>query len=65
VVAVEPLVSIERGGTQPFTLPPEPDAFDAAEPGVYTVRSTGEQVTDPEFVTRWTVALADGQGDSR
>jgi hypothetical protein len=55
VTEVEPLVSIEREGSEPFTLPPEPEAYDRAAPGEYTLRGTGEIVNDPDYVTSWTV----------
>lgn len=49
VLAVNPLVAIERGpGEDPFTLPPDPDAFERAEPGVYTLEATGDIVVDPD-----------------
>jgi hypothetical protein len=55
VIAVDPLVAIEVDGSDdPFTLPPEPDAFDAAGPGSYNLRN-GEVVVDPDYLTIWTV----------
>ena len=54
VLAVDPLVSIDRGEDQAFTLPPEPDAFDRGQPGVYKLRSTGDTILDPEYVSTWT-----------
>jgi hypothetical protein len=56
VKSVDPLVYVDAGTGEPFTLPPEPDAFDEARPGEYRLRSTGEVVTDPDFVTSWTVS---------
>jgi len=64
VLAVEPLVSIDRGeGLDPFTLPPEEDAFEPAPPGEYRLRATGAVVVDPDFMTTWTVHKpAPGEG---
>jgi hypothetical protein len=56
VTSVVPLVTIERDKGEPFTLPPEPDAFNPAHPGDYRLRSSGEVVVDPDFVTTWTVS---------
>ena len=42
-----------------WVCPPALDAFERAEPGVYTVHSTGEKVVDPDFTTSWTVTRAD------
>jgi len=55
VSAVDPLVTIDRGGDHPFTLPPEPDAYHVGERGHYRLHSTGETVIDPAFTTVWTV----------
>jgi hypothetical protein len=55
VAAVSPLVSIEIAGDEPFTLPPDPEAYSPAQPGEYTLASTGEVVVDPDFTTVWTV----------
>jgi len=56
VLAVDPLVCIDQGeGMEPFTLPPVEEAFDPAPPGEYRLRSTGQVVVDPGFITSWTV----------
>ena len=56
VVAVDPLVSIERGSPEkPFTLPPETDAYDVAGPGEHRLHASSEVVIDPDFLTTWTV----------
>ena len=54
VTSVDPLVAIDRGDGRTFTLPPDPDAFERAAPGEYRLRSTGEVVIDPDFVSTWT-----------
>jgi len=59
VLSVDPLVSIDCGDEEPFTLPPAVDAYDIAGPGEYRLRSTGEVVVDPDFVTIWTVTAPD------
>jgi hypothetical protein len=42
------------------SLPPQ---LMEAPPGTYRLRSTGEVVTDPDYVTKWIVAESDAQGD--
>jgi hypothetical protein len=59
VTSVDPLVTIERDGQEDFTLPPEPEAYDHAEPGEYTLRTTGEVVVNPGYTTIWTVEASD------
>jgi len=55
VIEVDPLVAIDIGGDEPFTLPPSHGAYSVASPGIYTLRSTGEVVENPDFVATWTV----------
>jgi hypothetical protein len=38
-----------------FTLPPDTSRFEKAKPGNYRLKSTGEVITDPDFVCTWTV----------
>jgi hypothetical protein len=38
-------------------LPPDLRAYFPAAKGVYTLKSTGEEVYDPDFLTTWTVDL--------
>jgi hypothetical protein len=38
-----------------LVLPPAPTKFFPADRGEYRLRSTGEVVTDPDFVTTWSV----------
>ncbi|MCB0712331.1 MAG: hypothetical protein KDD67_08390 [Ignavibacteriae bacterium] len=37
-----------------FTMPPYPNALQPAEPGEYTVHSTLEIITNPDFLAVWT-----------
>lgn len=42
-----------------YELPPHPSAFNVADPGVYRLRGTGEEIVDPDFVTTWTINAPD------
>jgi hypothetical protein len=55
VTAIDPMITIDHGEDEPFTLPADPDAYDRAEAGEHRLRSTGEVVVNPDFVTSWTV----------
>ncbi len=46
-------IVIEIAGQEPCVLPPDLQSLQPAQPGVYEGAS-GEQVTDPDFLTRWT-----------
>jgi len=36
-------------------LPPATTGFVEAKPGTYRLRATGEEVTDPDYLTTWTL----------
>jgi hypothetical protein len=38
-----------------LTLPPDLNSFRVAHPGVYRLRSTGEEIVDPDLTTVWTI----------
>lgn len=38
-----------------FTIPPDLENVSEAKPGEYNLRSTGETVIDPDYLSSWTV----------
>lgn len=49
-------IVIRRNGTDTeFSIPPDFDHITEVEPGEYRLRSTGEIVEDPDYVSSWTV----------
>ena len=46
-----------RGG-ETYWLPPQTSIFETAKPGVYRLRSTGEEVIDPDYLVSWIVTQA-------
>jgi hypothetical protein len=44
-----------HGSDEDFTLPPYPEGFEPAEPGEYTLRSTGEVVVNPDLLGSFTI----------
>jgi hypothetical protein len=60
VTAVDPKKGIllelagKRSG-ETYTLPPDTRSFSRAPAGEYRLRETGEVVTNPDFLTTWTV----------
>lgn len=44
-------------------LPPDLRAFRRAEPGDYTLRATGEVVSDPDLISTWIAERGDGGPD--
>jgi len=43
-----------RDSDVPCALPPDPRGIQKAKPGVYKLRSTGEEVVDPDYLATWT-----------
>jgi hypothetical protein len=48
-------IKVDVGERELFTLPPNPEHFIDARPGIYRLRSTGETVEDPDLTTIWTI----------
>lgn len=49
-------ITIRRHDTgEYFTLPPATDSLKPAPKGEYRLRTTGEVVVDPDYLTTWTV----------
>jgi hypothetical protein len=49
-------IVICRNQTQKeFTIPPDFDNVSEAQPGEYKLRSTGEIIIDPDYLSSWTV----------
>lgn len=40
------------------TLPAHRESYQKAEPGEYDLPSTGEKITNPDFITEWTLRVA-------
>ena len=51
---IELVLGGKRSGDR-FGLPPDPRAFQVAQPGTYRLRSSRETLTDPDYTAVWTV----------
>lgn len=52
-------ITIERENGETFSLPPDLRAIEPAAKGEYTLHSTGETVSNPDFLSTWTVEIND------
>src|SRR5688572_32819086 len=43
------------GSDEEFTLPPDLESFEPAQPGEYRLRTTGEVVVNPDLLASWTI----------
>lgn len=48
-------IVIKKSNGDTFILPPDLSSFSKAAPGIYRLRSTGEVIEDPDYLTTWTV----------
>jgi hypothetical protein len=48
-------ITIKQASGEEFGLPPDLSNVEVAAPGTYKLRSTGEELVDPDFVSSWTV----------
>jgi hypothetical protein len=57
IASVDPQsgIKVDVGEPELFILPPTPENFNEARPGLYRLRSTGETVEDPDLTTIWTI----------
>lgn len=50
-----------KGVKDVVALPPEPNVFLPAKPGVYTLKSSGLKVKDPDYTCTWRLTAPDGK----
>lgn len=55
IVRMDNAIHVELESGCDFTLPPDLSSFRRAKPGIYRLRSTGQQIENPDFTTTWTV----------
>jgi hypothetical protein len=55
VTSVGKSIHIQLSTGRDFQLPPDTRSFCRAPRGEYRLRSTGEIVVDPDFMTSWTI----------
>lgn len=49
-------MNIERDGVSVVKVPCDPKAMQIAAKGTYRLRSTGEEIVDPEILSTWTIS---------
>ncbi len=52
-------IVIKQNNGEEFSIPNDKSAIEKAQPGEYKLRSTGEVVVNPDFLSTWTVNLPD------
>lgn len=54
-----------RDSDEPCALPPDPRGIRRAQPGIYKLRSTGEEIVDPDYLATWTCVEPRPREDQR
>lgn len=54
-VGADRWMSVERDGVSVVRVPCDPKAMQIAARGTYRLRSTGEEIVDPEILSTWTI----------
>ena len=57
VAVTENTIFIKQQDGEEFDIPNDPSAIEPANPGEYRLRSTGEVVENPDFLSTWDVTL--------
>ena len=57
VAVTENTIFIKQKDGEEFDIPNDPSAIETANPGKYRLRSTGEVVENPDFLSTWNVTL--------
>ncbi len=55
-------IVLRREDNTEFYLGVSPQAFSAAKPGVYTEKSTGIQIENPDYISQWVLSRPSMEG---
>jgi len=64
-ISYEEGIVIALGNGEEYILSPELPMLEPAPPGEYNLRSTGETVVDPDFISKWIVVTDDNRINER
>ena len=57
--SMDMVIHIALKNGEDFVLPPDLTAFQRAQPGTYRLRSTGEEIENPDYTSLWTATVRD------
>lgn len=55
IVSIDKSICIKTDEGEIKTLPPDVNSLTKAEKGIYTLKSNGKQIENPDFVTSWSI----------
>ena len=60
IVSIDDVISIKTDDGEIKTLPPDLKSLNKAKKGIYTLKSNGKQVENPDFISSWSVTEQKG-----
>ena len=55
IISIDDVISIKTDEGEINTLPPDLKSLKKAQKGIYTLKSNGKQIEDPDFISSWSV----------
>ena len=55
IVSIDDVISIKTDNGEIATLPPDLKSLKKAQKGIYTLKSNGKQIENPDFVSSWSI----------
>ena len=55
IISIDNVISIKTKEGSIWTLPPDTKSLRKASKGIYTLKSNGEQIENPDFLSTWNV----------
>lgn len=55
IISIDNVISIKTDEGELQTLPPDTKSLKKAKKGIYTLKSNGKQIENPDFVTSWSI----------
>jgi hypothetical protein len=56
-------IVIRMDNGEEYALPPEMAALQPATPGAYRLKSNGDEIHDPDYISTWTITPPESQGN--
>lgn len=55
IVSIDDVISIETDEGKVQTIPPDLKSLKKAQKGIYTLKSNGKQIENPDYVSSWSI----------
>ena len=55
IISIDAVISIKTDDGAVCTLPPDLKSLEKAPKGIYTLKSNGKQIENPDFISSWSI----------